>query len=307
MIKITASVQSLSQGKALLEAGVDTLYFGMEEFGLRLPHSFTLDEQKELIDLAHAYKKTATVAVNGIIHPEKMKKIPAYLQFLKEAGVDQITLGDPGIVYIMKTQDLYIPYLYDAETMVTSSRQINFWGKRGAIGAVVAREVPFEELKIMAENLDVFGEIQVFGPTCIHQSGRPLLQNYFNYSKVEDEKKGKEAELFISEPKKDETHYGIFEDSHGTHVFADNDLNLMPVLDDLMAHHFDHWKLDGLFSPEEAFVEIAKAFVAAKMAIEKGTFTAEEQEKLNQKVRQLYPEKRGLDLGFFDIDPESIH
>lgn len=305
MIEITATVASLEQGRALLDAGVDTLYFGMEAFGLRLPHSFTWDEQSQLIDLAHAAGKKATVAVNGIMHPEKMKEIPDYLKFLKASGVDQITLGDPGIIYAMKKNNCEIPFLYDGQTLVTSSRQINFWSDHGAIGAVVAREVPFAELEKMAPNLHVFGEVQVFGPTCIHQSKRPLLQNYFNYTKVDVDEVA-DRELFLSEPKKPETHYGIFEDSNGTHVFADNDLNLLPVLPKLATLSYDHWKLDGLFTPENDFVEVVEQFVEARHHLEKNIWSQAVNDHLTQEVRRWHPAKRGLDLGFFEVDPASV-
>lgn len=305
MIEITATASSVAQGLALLEAGVDTLYIGMEEFGLRLPASFSRAEQAEMIQAAHARGKKVTVAVNGIMHPDKMLKIPDYLRFLKEAGVDQITLGDPGIVYVMQQHDLAIPFLYDAETLVTNARQINFWAKRGAIGAVLAREVPFAEMEKMAPELNVFAEVQVFGPTCIHQSKRTLLKNYFNYVKL-DERKGRTREWFLSEQKKPDTHYAIYEDSNGTHVFADNDLNLMSVLPQLAEAGFDHWKLDGLFAPEEEFVTIAEKFIEARNFVVAGNFSEQVAEHLTAEVRRYYPAKRGLDLGFFAIDPDSV-
>ena len=171
MIEIITTVETFEQAKELLEAGTDTLYFGEELFGLRLPASFTREEQRQLVELAHTYGKKVNIAMNGIIHPEKMKKVPEYLQFLKEIGVDQLTVGDTGIIYTMKKHPEWrIPYIFDAETLVTSARQINFWAKRGAVGAVLAREVPFEEMKAMEEKLNVPVEILVYGATCINQN-----------------------------------------------------------------------------------------------------------------------------------------
>ena len=47
MIELIATVESIQQAKKdLLEAGVDTIYFGEDQFGLRLPMSFTREEQK---------------------------------------------------------------------------------------------------------------------------------------------------------------------------------------------------------------------------------------------------------------------
>lgn len=306
MIEIITTIESMKQAEELLEAGVDTLYFGEERFGLRLPASFTREEQRELVALAHRYGKKVNIAVNGIIHPEKMKKVPEYLQFLKEINVDMITVGDTGIIYTMrKNPELSIPYVFDAETLVTSARQINFWAKKGAISAVLAREVPFDEMKEMENKLQIPVETLVYGATCIHQSKRPLLQNYYNYTQ-QDEKKDRERGLFLAEPKKEDTHYSIYEDSHGTHIFANNDINLSNELPQLYAHHFRSWKLDGVFTPGEAFVEITKLFVEAKKVLLADTWTETLAQEMTNKIIGLHPTNRGLDTGFFYIDPESI-
>ena len=97
-----------------------------------------------------------------------------------------LTVGDPGVVQIMKNPDYSIPYYYDAAVLVTSSRQVNFWAKRGAIGAVIAREIPRAEMEILASQVEVPIEVLVYGATCIHHSKRPLLQNYFNYIEKEE-------------------------------------------------------------------------------------------------------------------------
>ncbi|MBP1047920.1 U32 family peptidase [Enterococcus sp. BWM-S5] len=305
MIEIIATAESIDQVKLLLTAGVDTLYIGEETFGLRLPASFSREEQKTIIALAHEAGKQVMVAVNGIMHPDKMKLIPEYLEFLKEAGPDKLVVGDPGVIFTLQQQKVEIPFVYDGETMVTSSRQINFWAKRGASGAVLAREVPFEEMTAMSENLQVPVEVLVYGASCIHQSKRPLLQNYYNYTQL-GEDKSKERGLFLSEPKKEETHYSIYEDSHGTHIFADNDMNMMGELDKLYQHGYTTWKLDGIYAPGENFVEVSKLFVEAKTALEAGSWSEEQAEAWSGKVQALHPENRGLDTGFFHLDPNEI-
>ncbi|MCB5952690.1 U32 family peptidase [Enterococcus sp. BWT-B8] len=305
MIEIIATAESVEQAELLLKAGVDTLYIGEETFGLRLPASFSREEQKEITELAHTAGKRLIAAVNGIMHPDKMKHVPEYLHFLAEIGVDQLTVGDPGVIYTLQKEKIDIPFIYDGETMVTSSRQINFWAKRGAAGAVLAREVPFEEMMNMSEQLLVPAEVLVYGATCIHQSKRPLLQNYYNYIQASEEK-GKERGLFLSEPKKEETHYSIYEDSHGTHIFADNDISMILELDKLYDYGYKTWKLDGIYAPGENFVKVAKLFVEAKEGLESGNWTIEKAEQIQEQIQQLHPENRGLDEGFFHLDPDAI-
>ncbi|OTN77957.1 hypothetical protein A5886_003058 [Enterococcus sp. 8G7_MSG3316] len=305
MVEIIATVESIEQATALMPY-IDTLFFGEETFGLRLPASFTREEQATLIQMAHQAGKKVTIAVNGIMHPEKMTLIPEYLRFLRAQQVDQIAIGDPGIIYRMQQNpDCALPFIYAGETLVTSARQINFWGRKGAIGAVLAREVPFGEMKVLAPQVDLPVEVLVYGATCIHQSKRPLLQNYYNYTQ-QTEAKDHDRGLFLSEPKKEETHYSIYEDSHGTHIFANNDLNLMAQLPELTAHGYHTWKLDGLYTRGTAFVQIAALFAQAKAAIEGEQLSPADAIALSDKVQALHPENRGLDTGFYLIDPDDI-
>ncbi|HLQ40809.1 MAG TPA: peptidase U32 family protein [Tetragenococcus sp.] len=305
MIEIIATVDSIEQAQALLPL-VDTIFFGEENFGLRLPYSFSRQEQKQLVDLAHQAHKKAMVAVNGLMHLSQMQEIPAYLQFLREIGVDKISLGDPGIIYVMQQNSaLQLPFIYDGETLVTNARQINFWAKKGAIGAVLAREVPFAEMKLLAQQVKLPVEVLVYGATCIHQSKRTLLENYFNYTKQKEEK-NKSRQLFLSEPQHPETHYSIFEDVQGTHIFANDDLCLMNELTQLVDSHYRTWKLDGIFSPGENFVKIAALYNDARQKIEKNEWSEEKAQQAYQKIRQLHPQNRTLSSGFYAIDPAEI-
>ncbi|BAL62792.1 peptidase U32 family protein [Melissococcus plutonius] len=305
MIELIATAESVEQAEKLLEVGIDTLYIGEETYGLRLPTSFSRLEQENIVKQAHTAGKKVTVAINGIMHPDKMKNISEYLEFLQNIQVDQLTVGDPGVIFIMQRDEIKIPYIYDGATLVTNARQINFWGKRGAIGAVLAREVPYKELVAISPKLTIPVEILVYGATCIHHSKRPLLQNYYNFTKI-NELKDKERELFISEPRKENTHYSIYEDSNGTHIFSNNDINLMGRLDQLISYNYTHWKLDGIYTPGENFVSIASLFVQAREKIINKNWTQLEAQLAVEQINQLHPNNRGLDLGFFDIDPGEI-
>lgn len=305
MIEIIATAESVEQAKALIDEGVDTLYIGNDEFGLRLPTSFSLDELKEITNQAHANGKKVSIAVNALMHNEHIEKIVPYLKFLKEIEVDSIVVGDPGVIHVLRKEEMDLPFVFDAHTMVTSARQINFWKKRGAIGTVLARELTFIELKQMKEQVDIPMELLVYGATCIHHSKRPLIENYFNFTN-EQEDKSKDRGLFLSEPKKPETHYSVYEDNHGTHIFATDDINLMEHLHDLVESGLTQWKLDGIFTKGESFVQITRLFVEAKEAIQQGKWTDELAQTLQNKVIQLHPKERTVNEGFFLKDPSEV-
>src|SRR5690625_927240 len=201
MIQIIATAESIKQAEQLLTAGVDQLYIGNDDFGLRLPKSFSNDDIETITQMTHEQDKKIIVAVNAMMHNEHIEAVTSYLQFLEQIGVDAITVGDPGVIHIMRKEHIALPYIYDAHTLVTSARQINFWVKRGATGAVLARELTWTELQQISAQVDVPLEILTYGATCIHQSKRPLVENYFNFV-GEDTDTSKERGLFLSEPKR---------------------------------------------------------------------------------------------------------
>ena len=157
----------------------------------------------------------------------------------------------------------------------------------------------------MQEVLEIPVEILVYGASVIHHSKRPLLQNYYNFTHIDDEK-SRERDLFLAEPSDPDSHYSIFEDNHGTHIFANNDLDMMTKLGELVEHGFTHWKLEGIYTPGHNFVEIAKLFVQARELIETNQFTHDQAFLLDEQIHQLHPQNRFLDTGFYEYDPDQV-
>lgn len=306
MTELVTTVASLDQADQLLAAGADRLYLGEDYFGLRLPHSFERAELTQVVELAHQHGKKVTVAVNAIFHNDRIKKVAEYLRFLESINVDEVSIGDPGAIYLLTKEQINLPYIYDASDLVTSSRQINFWAKHQASAAVLAREVPYEEMIPLAKAITIPVEVLVYGATVIHQSGRPLVTNYSNFVQEHLDQADRQRGLFISAPHHPETHYSIYEDINGTHIFANNDVDLMSVLPKLSELKLNRWKLDGLYADETKFVEIVKAFAKARDLMAQQALDEQELAKLDEIVHDNQAPERGLDRGFFDIDPNEV-
>ncbi|HEL0027757.1 TPA: U32 family peptidase [Streptococcus equi subsp. zooepidemicus] len=304
-IIVTATAESIDQVKSLLAVGVDRIYVGEADYGLRLPHAFSYDDLRQIAALVHKAGKELTVACNALMHQGMMDRIKPFLDLMKEIAVDYLVVGDAGVFYVNKRDGYDFKLIYDTSVFVTSSRQVNFWGQHGAVESVLAREIPSEELFALADNLDYPAEILVYGASVIHHSKRPLLENYYHFTKIDDEV-SRERGLFLAEPGDPDSHYSIYEDNHGTHIFINNDIDMMTKLGELYAHGLTHWKLDGVYCPGENFVVITKLFIKAKALLESGQFTTELAQQLDAEVQGLHPVGRGLDTGFYDFDPKTV-
>ncbi|WP_239256932.1 peptidase U32 family protein [Listeria ilorinensis] len=301
-MEIIATAASVQQAEQLLRAGVDTLYIGNSRFGLRLAHSFSLEEIREVTNITHQAGKRVIVAVNALMHNEHLIELPEFLQTLADMQVDAISCGDPGVILLLEELALSLPYIYDAQTFVTSAEQISFWVQEGAAGAVLARELTRPEIIAIQKELTVPVEVLVYGPTCIHQSKRKLLTNYYHIAEL-DEETSKERGLYLREPNDAESMLPIYEDENGTHIFSSEDISLMPYLMELYEAGIRTWKLDGVLNNANEFVRIAQTFVEAKEVIEQGAFIAE---TFVNRLAACQPKTRQLSAGFYLKDPNEV-
>ena len=80
----------------------------------------------------------------------------------------------------------------------------------------------------------------------------------------------------------------------------------MTKLPELVEHGFTHWKLEGLYTPGQDFVEIAKLFIQARSLIQEGSFRHDQAFLLDEQVRKLHPKIVSLTQEFYDYDPDMV-
>lgn len=300
MTELLVTPVSLSHIDELIEAGADAFVIGEEKFGLRLAGEFTQDDLLEAVNKIHAAGKKAYVAVNGLFHNEHLDDVEAYIKWLHEIRVDRILFGDPAVVMYVKEQENPIPLNWNQETVVTNYFQCNYWGERGAKRAVLARELSMDEVLHIKENANVEIEVQVHGMTCMFQSKRQLLGNYFLYQdkvmKVENRKDARNMLLYDEERS---NKYPIYEDSNGTHIMSPNDMCLLEELEELLEAGIDSLKIDGVLQSEDYITTVTKAYrQAIDFYNEDPNLYEDEKFGLMETIEEIQPDHRPLDEGF---------
>lgn len=300
MTELLVTPKSLSHISDLIEAGADAFVIGEEQFGLRLAGEFNREDLKAAIDLIHEHNKKAYVAVNGIFHNEHLDAVEDYMKFLHVVKPDAILFGDPAIVMYERELGNTIPLQWNQETLVTNYFQVNYWGQRGANRAVLARELSLDEVLNIKAHSDVTIEVQVHGMTCMFQSKRSLLGNYFMYQdkvmKIEN-REIKDAMLLYDEERNNK--YPIFEDSNGTHIMSPNDICVIEELEELIEAGIDSFKIDGVLHSEEYITTVTKAYRQALDLYDEDVEAYEDAKfDLVDLIEEIQPEHRPLDQGF---------
>ena len=306
--ELLVTPQSVEHVKALLEAGADAFVIGEQKFGLRLAGDFTVAQVEEATALIHAAGKKIYVAVNAIFHNDRLDALDVYLQEMARIGVDALLFGDPAVVVAVRELGITIPLHWSAETIATNWFQVNYWGERGSKRAVLARELSLDEVIEIKENTDHEIEVQVHGMTCMFQSKRSLLGNYFLYRdeamEIENRKDNKNMFLHDKERK---NKYPIYEDMNGTHIFSPNDMCVIEELTDLFEAGIDSLKIDGVLHTFDYVVTVTNLYRQAIDAFfDQGEDAYEDiKDGLVEQVEAIQPALRPLDTGF--IFKETVY
>lgn len=284
----------------LAKAGADAFVVGEQRYGLRLAGEFSRDDVRKAIELAHSENKKVYVAMNAIFHNDKVPELNDYIAFVKEAGGDAIIFGDPAVLMAARETAPDMKLHWSTETTATNWYTCNYWGRKGAKRAVLAREISMDACIEIKEHAQVEIEIQIHGMTAMFQSKRTLIGNYFEYQ-------GKSMKIESSQNKNMFLHdkgrgvkYPIFEDENGTHIMSPNDICMIDELQDFVDAEIDSLKIDGILKEPKYMEEVTRVYRRAiDLCVGDPSQYEKEKEELYKKIEALQPINRPLDTGFF--------
>ncbi|MDM8148929.1 peptidase U32 family protein [Priestia megaterium] len=292
---------AVSEIESLLQAGATAVMVGEQRYGLRLAGEFKREDIVEAVNIAHQHNAKVYVAMNGLFHNDKIAELNEYILFLKEASVDAIVFGDPAVLMAVRETAPEMKMHWSTETTGTNWYSCNYWGRKGAKRAVLARELSMDSIIDIKEKAEVEIEVQVHGMTCMFQSKRSLLGNYFEYQGkvMEIENRKVEKDMFLLDNERNNK-YPIFEDENGTHIMSPNDMCIIDELSEMIDAEVDVFKIDGVLKSPQYILEVTKKY---RQAIDLCVDDREEYENVKddflEEIESLQPINRPLDTGFF--------
>lgn len=292
---------SVSDILPLIEAGADAFVVGEQRYGLRLAGEFSRNEVQQAIEIAHQHGKKVYVAMNAIFHNDLVPELSDYITFVKEAGADAIIFGDPAVLMVAREVAPEMKLHWNTETTATNWFTCNYWGEKGAKRAVLAREINMDAIVEMTEHAKVELEVQVHGMTCMFQSRRTLIGNYYEYQgkvmSVENRQANKN--MFLHDAERNNK-YPIFEDFNGTHIMSPNDICIIDELQEMIEAGIDSFKIDGILKDQQYLVTVTKLYrKAIDTCVQDVDAYDEMKDELVEAIEAIQPENRPLDTGFF--------
>ncbi|MBE7049324.1 MAG: U32 family peptidase [Ruminococcaceae bacterium] len=264
-VELLAPAGSLQKLKYAIEYGADAVYIGGEAFSLRVAaKNFSIDEIKEGIEFAHKRGKKVYITANIIPHNEDLKEFPDFVKEVDSLGADAIIVSDLGAFAIVKEIAPNLEIHISTQANNTNYMSAKMWHELGAKRVVLARDLSFEEIREIRDNISEDEELECFvhGAMCVSYSGRCLLSNYLTHR---DANKGACShpcrwKYYLMEEKRPGEYMPVFENDRGTFLYNSKDLCMVKYIPDLINAGITSFKIEGRVKNELYVATVVGAY-----------------------------------------------
>ena len=236
--------------KAALLYGADAVYLAGTRFGMRsAADNFTSDELYEAARYVHERGKKIYLTLNTMPHGYEYPDLRAFLEYIKNAGIDACIVADMGVMYLIKEIMPDMEIHVSTQASIVSPAAANAYVSLGAKRLVLARELTLEEIKEIKASLPSGIELEAFvhGSMCVSYSGRCMLSHSLT---GRDANRGACAqpcrwEYNITEIKRPDQPYPIEENELGTFIMSSKDMCTISIIPKLIESGIDSFKIEG--------------------------------------------------------------
>ena len=249
-IELLAPAGDMERLRMSLAYGADAVYLAGTDFGMRsFAGNFTPEELKQAVALCHSRGVAVHVTCNTMPRNGEIARMPEWLSYLQELGVDAAILADVGVLSLLKKHAPRVKAHISTQASVSNYQAAAAWYELGASRVILARELSLDEIREIRAKAPRELELEAFvhGAMCVSYSGRCLLSNYMT---GRDANRGACAQpcryqYALVEEKRPGEYFPIGEDEGGAYILNSRDMCMIDHIPELIDAGLDSLKIEG--------------------------------------------------------------
>ncbi|MCX6592044.1 MAG: DUF3656 domain-containing protein [Acidobacteria bacterium] len=162
------------QLQAAIEAGADSVYFGLKQFTARAKVGFELAELPEVFQTLHRRGVKGFVTFNTLVFEHELELAARALKAIANAGADAVIVQDLGVMRFVHEYAPDLEIHASTQMSITSADGALLAVRHGAKRVTLARELSLDEIRQIHERTEAELEIFVHGALCVAYSGQCL-------------------------------------------------------------------------------------------------------------------------------------
>ncbi len=292
------SFESLMAG---IQAGADSIYFGVEQLNMRAKSTmnFTTEDLPKIARLCKHHGVKSYIALNTVLYDHDISLMKRIADQAKEAGIDAIIASDQAV--IMYVNSIGMPVHISTQVNVSNIETVKFYAHFADV-MVLARELTLKQVKSIVEQIkreDIRGpsgelvkiEIFIHGALCMAISGKCYLSLHSHNSSanrgacVQNCRRPYEVTDLLE---------GVQLRIENEYIMSPKDLCTLPFLDEVLGTGVSVLKIEGRGRSPDYVYTVVKNYKEAIDAYYEGTFS---QEKIKYWLTEL---KKVYNRGFWD-------
>ena len=160
------------QLNAAVDAGADSVYFGLKHFTARAKVGFSLDELPDVLQTLHRRGVKGFVTFNTLVFEHEMEQAASALADIARAGADAIIVQDLGAARLAHQVAPGLHIHGSTQMSITSAEGVAMAQQFGVTRVVLARELSLDDIRTIRRQTKCEIEIFVHGALCVSYSGQ---------------------------------------------------------------------------------------------------------------------------------------
>jgi U32 family peptidase len=303
-IEITAPVGTWESLNAAIQAGADSVYFGVGVLNMRARSSvnFTLRDLVKITRICRKHKVKTYLTLNTIIYDKEVKLMKKMVDSAKKNGITAIIASDQAVIQYARSVEM--PVHMSTQTNITNLEAVKYWSQFADV-MVTARELSLEQVGAIVRSIKrqkikgpsgnlVRIEVFAHGALCMAVSGKCYLSlDHYNASA----NRGSCYQLCRRPYQVKDSDTGIALEVDNEYIMSPKDLCTIGFLDKIVNAGVSILKIEGRGRSPEYVSTVVDCYREAADAVVDGNYTPELAERLLDKLKTVY--NRGFWDGYY--------
>lgn len=303
-LEIMAPVGSYESLQAAIQAGANSVYFGVGNLNMRSRSAanFNLDDLAKIASIAHQHHIRTYLTVNTIIYNDEIEQMHRLVEAAQQAGISAIIASDMAVIAYARSIGMEIHI--STQCNISNIEAVRYYAQFADV-MVTARELSLRQVAEITQYIadhDIRGprgervQIEVFGhgALCMSVSGKCYLSlDAYNYSA----NRGACLQLCRREYLVKDLESDIELVVSDKYIMSPKDLCTIGFLDKIVKAGVRVLKIEGRGRSADYVKTVTQCYREAVTAIADGTYSEERIAEWTQRLRTVF--NRGFWDGYY--------
>jgi putative protease len=299
-----APVGSRESLAAALQAGADSIYFGIESLNMRArsASTFTIDDLRDIAQICDEHGVKSYLTINTIIYDEDVSLMRRIVDAAKQAGISAVIAADVSVMAYCNEvgQEVHL----STQLNISNAEALKFYARFADV-VVLARELNLKQVRGIYDTIqrdDIRGpkgapvRIEMFchGALCMVVSGKCYLSLHEHNASANRgacmqvcrrayEVRDKESDIELEIDNK--------------YIMSPKDLKTIRFMDEMIEAGVRVFKIEGRARGPEYVRTVVECYKEAIRAYLDGTLTEEKKDAWDERLKTVF--NRGFWNGYY--------